>query len=153
MVYHLRRNCPFFNTLQNALNVMKEQRKRGQDPVKPLLGLGPFVVMWTLVPIYLWLQPHILHQHLIPFVFYCGLVNAYSVGQIITRHLVKDKFPYKNILILPVACAVVDSLGPKFRLWPSALGSDVYQVAFVFLCVGFAVGVYGSFVYDVIITI
>jgi ethanolaminephosphotransferase len=142
-----------FNTVQSALNVMKERRKRGQDPVKPLLGLGPFAAMWALVPIYLWLQPNILRHHLVPFVFYCGLVNAYSVGQIITRHLVKDKFPYKNILILPLACAVVDSLGPKLKLWPSALGDDVYQVAFVFLCVGFAVGVYGSFVYDVIITI
>ena len=37
--------------------------------------------------------------------------------------------------------------------WPSALGDNVYQVAFVFSCLGLAVGVYGSFVVDVIFAI
>ena len=31
-------------------------------------------------------------------------------------------------------------------LWPSVLGDGTYQIAFVFLCTGFALGVYGSFV-------
>ena len=71
----------------------------------------------------------------------------------ITRHLVKDRFPYKNILIAPLAWAIFDSLAPKLGFWPSALGDGVYQVAFVFLCVGLSLGVYGSFVHDVITTI
>lgn len=142
-----------FNTVDSALNVMKARRERKQDPLKPLLGLVPIAVTWTLIPLYLWLQPIILRQHLIPFVFYVGLVNAYSVGQMITAHLCKDRFPYQNVLIAPLAWAVLDSLGPVLGLWPSSLGDDVYQVGFAFMCTGLAIGVYGSFVHDVITTI
>lgn len=142
-----------FNTISSILNVMKARKERGQDPYEPLLGLAPVVITWTLIPAYLALNPGILHHHLIPFVLFAGIVNAYSVGQMIVRHLVKDRFPYKNILILPLAWAVFDSLGPKLGLWPSALGDDIYQVAFVFMMTGLALGVYGSFVHDVITTI
>jgi ethanolaminephosphotransferase len=142
-----------FNTITSAMNVMKARRERGQDPTKALYGLAPIMLTWTLIPAYLWLNPVILHYHLIPFVLFAGIVNAYSVGQIIVRHLVKDKFPYKNILILPLAWAVVDSTGPMVGLWPSALGDSTYQVAFVFMMTGLALGVYGSFVHDVITTI
>lgn len=142
-----------FNTISSILNVMEVRRSRGQDPVKPLLGLLPILVSWLLIPAYLWLNPIILHHHLIPFTLFAGILNAYSVGQMIVRHLVKDKFPYKNILIPPLAWAVFDSVGPLLGLWPSALGSDTYQVAFVFMMTGLAFGVYGSFVHDVITTI
>lgn len=142
-----------FNTASSILNVMEARRARGQDPVKPLYGLLPFVVSWILIPVYLWLNPIILHHHLVPFALFAGVLNAYSVGQMIVRHLVKDKFPYKNILIPPLAWAVFDSVGPLLGLWPSALGSDTYQVAFVFMMTGLAFGVYGSFVHDVITTI
>lgn len=109
---------------------------------------------------------------MVPFIFYVGLINAFSVGRMITAHLTKSAFPRTNILILPLLYAVVDSAGPVIRNtllkmhldgiylgglaklgWPSALGDGVYQVAFVFMCVGLAVGVHGSFVYDVITTI
>lgn len=142
-----------FNTYQSAQNCMKARRERGEDPYKPLLGLIPIAIQWSLIPAYLYLQPIILHFHLVPFIFYVGLVNAYSVGQMITAHLTKSRFPYQNILVAPLAWGVIDSVGPRLGLWPSSLGDDVYQVAFVFLCAGLAVGVYGSFVYDVITTI
>lgn len=142
-----------FNVVSSALGVMKARRERGQDPYKPLLGLLPVVITWTLIPAYLALNPVILHHHLIPFILFAGMVNAYSVGQMIVAHLAKARFPYQNVLILPLAWAVADSLGPRLGLWPSALGDDIYQVAFVFLCLGLALGVYGSFVHDVITTI
>lgn len=97
--------------------------------------------------LYLWLQPVILNHHMIPFVFYVGLINAYSVGQIIVAHLTKNpEFPVQNVLTLPLGFAVLDSAGPVVGAWPSALGDGMYQVAFVFLCMGLGVGVYGSFV-------
>jgi len=104
-----------------------------------------------LIPAYLYLNPEILYNHLIPFVFFAGLVNAYSVGQIITAHLVELDFPYTNVLVLPLAYGVFDSAGPFLQKnlgvgWPSALGDGGYQVAYVFLMFGIAVGVYGSFV-------
>lgn len=129
------------------MNVVEARKKNGQDPLAPLKGLIPFFTTWILVPLYLYQQPIILNHHLIPFVFYVGLINAYSVGQIIIAHLTKSpEFPQHNILTLPLALAVLDSAGPWLGLWPSALGDGIYQIAFVMLCLGLAIGVYGSFV-------
>lgn len=131
----------------SALHVIQVRKERNQNAEAPLAGLLPFFVTWTLVPIYLYQQPIILYYHLIPFIFYVGLINAYSVGQIIIAHLTKSpEFPRYNILTLPLGLAVVDSLGPMLGIWPSALGDGTYQIAFVFSCLGLAVGVYGSFI-------
>lgn len=131
----------------SALHVMQVRRERKQNPWTPLAGLVPYLITWTLVPAYLYQHPIILEQHLIPFTFYIGLINAFSVGQIIVAHLAKlKKFPRYNILSLPLGLAVFDSLGPLLGLWPSVLGDGIYQIAFVFSCLGLAVGVYGSFV-------
>ena len=134
-------------TIFSALHVMQVRREQGKAVETPLLGLIPALVIWTLTPLYLLLQPVILHQHLIPFVFYVGLINAYSVGLIIIAHLTQDsRFPMSNVLVVPLGFAALDSLGPVSGLWPSVLGSGTYQIAFVFMCLGLAVGVYGSFV-------
>jgi ethanolaminephosphotransferase len=135
----------------SAQNVVKVRHERGEKSRIALLGLIPFFVTWTLIPAYLYLQPVILNEHLVPFVFFAGLINSYSVGQMITAHLVKLPFPYYNVLILPLAYGVFDSLGPLLQEhigigWPSALGDDVYQVGYMFCMLGMAIGVYGSFV-------
>ena len=131
----------------SALHVMQVRRDQGKAVETPLLGLLPSFVTWTLAPLYLYLQPVILHQHLIPFVFYVGLINAYSVGLIIIAHLTHDpSFPMGNVLVLPLGFAALDSLAPVLGLWPSVLGFGTYQIAFVFMCMGLAMGVYGSFV-------
>lgn len=137
---------------------MEARRQRGQRARKALLGLLPFAGSWILIISYLVLQPNILHNHLVPFLLYIGLINAYSVGLMITAHLTKSRFPYHNILPLPLVYGVLDSLGPVLQSklgfgWPSALGDEVYQVAFMFTCLGLAIGVHGSFVLDVIVSI
>ena len=147
-----------YNTIESARNVIKARHDRGDRSRGALLGLLPFFGVWVLIVAYLALQPNILHNHLIPFVMFAGVVNAYSVGQIITAHLVKLDFPYMNVLGFPLAWSVIDSLGPFFQAhlgfgWPSALGDGVYQVAWMFMMLGLAGGVYGSFVVDVIVTI
>ncbi|KAK3674405.1 Phosphotransferase [Recurvomyces mirabilis] len=147
-----------FNTVESAMNAMSARRKRNERARDALIGLLPFFAIWTVIASYLALQPNILHNHLVPFVFYVGLINAYSVGQMITAHLTKAQFPYQNVLALPLIYGVMDAIGPALQSrigfgWPSALGDGVYQVAFMFTCLGFAVGVYGSFVVDVIVTI
>lgn len=99
-------------------------------------------------------------RHLVPFVMYVGLINAYSVGQMIIAHLVKKEFPYRNVLLLPLLVGVVDGVcGSRayLGLWGGGLlfgggnGGEVYQVALVFCSLGLAVGVYGSFVVGVFI--
>lgn len=136
------------------MNVIKARRAKGDKSRYALVGLIPFAITWTLIPAYLYLNPDILHNHLVPFAFFCGLINAYSVGQIITAHLVKLDFPYYNVLILPLAYGVFDSLGPFLQQnfgfgWPSALGDGGYQVAYMFMMLGAGIGVYGSFVVSI----
>jgi len=143
------RNQP--NPHHSSINVIKARRARGDRSRGALLGLLPFFGTWTVIPAYLYLNPVILHEHLVPFVFFAGLVNAYSVGQIITAHLVELRFPYHNVLVVPIAYGVFDSLGPFLKEkvgfgWPSALGDGVYQAAYLFCMLGIAIGVYGSFV-------
>ncbi|KAH8884317.1 Choline/ethanolaminephosphotransferase [Thozetella sp. PMI_491] len=146
------------NTVESARNVIKARRARGDRSRYALVGLMPFFTAWAFVIAYLWLQPNILHNHLVPFVIFVGLINAYSVGQMITAHLVKLDFPYWNVIVIPLSLGVIDSIGPVLQStfgfgWPSALGDSVYQVAYMFCMLGMAVGVYGSFVVDVIVTI
>ena len=141
-----------FNTVESARNVIRARRANGNRSRRALLGLLPFFATWALIVAYLFLQPDILHGHLIPFALFAGIVNAYSVGQMIVAHLAKLDFPYGNILTLPLAAAVADSLAPQLG-GRSILGDGVYQVAFMFCMLGLAVGVYGSFVVDVIVTI
>ncbi|KAL2149986.1 hypothetical protein VTH82DRAFT_7662 [Thermothelomyces myriococcoides] len=150
-----------YNTVESARNVIRARRARGDRSRHALLGLVPFGITWALIAAYLYLQPTILRGYLVPFAVFAGIVNAYSVGQMITAHLVKLPFPYWNVLVVPLAVGVLDSLGPVLLRhspvpglgWPSALGDGVYQVAFMFCMLGMAVGVYGSFVVDVIVTI
>lgn len=146
------------NTLESSSNVIRARRRRGDKSRGALAGLLPFAAIWVFVLAYLKLNPRILNNHLVPFVLFVGLINAYSVGQMITAHLVGQRFPYHNVLGLLLVLGVGDSMGPilqaKFGVgWPSALGEDSYQVAYVFLMLGTAIGVYGSFVVDVIVTI
>lgn len=146
------------NTVESSINVIRARRERGDRSRGALLGLLPFFSIWAMIVTYLYLQPIILYHHLVPFVFFAGLINAYSVGRMITAHLVKLPFPYWNVVAAPLAFGVLDSIGPvlleHFGLgWRSALGDAEYQVAFMFLSLGLAIGVYGSFVVDVIVSI
>ena len=136
----------FFAIGSSILHVMQVQRKRGQDPVKPLYGLLPIVVVWALVSAYLYMQPTILEQYTVPFALFVGMVNAYSVGRMITAHLTKTEFPYFNVLLVPLALAVVDSFGQVIGLWPGVLNDETRQIGFMFACLGLSVGVYGSFI-------
>ncbi|EFW18544.1 hypothetical protein D8B26_005310 [Coccidioides posadasii str. Silveira] len=143
-----------FSTVMSIMNVIDVRRKRGQSTLQPLLGLLPVAAAWTLITSYLHLNPIILNHHLVPFSLFVGIINAYSVGRMIIAHLVKTEFPYQNVLLFPLLFAVFDSAAPKMGWpWPGYLGDSTNQVAFVFGCLGLALGVYGSFVYDVITTI
>ncbi|KAL4942223.1 hypothetical protein BDV06DRAFT_192749 [Aspergillus oleicola] len=143
----------FFATGESIVHVVKVRKERRKDPIQPLYGLLPLVASWVLVPLYLYLNPAILENHLVPFALYAGLVNAYAVGRMICAHLVKAEFPYFNILLGPLILSVLDSTGALVGLWSNTLVSTIGQPAYVFLCLGLSIGVYGSFVHDIITTI
>jgi ethanolaminephosphotransferase len=131
----------------HVISLQKDTAPHTRSHKSPLLGLAPCFLRWVVVAAYLYLQPVILHQHLVPFVFFVGLLNAYSVGQIIIAHLTKNEnFPYENVLTWPLLLAAIDSAGLRLGLWPSVLGTGTYQIAFMFACLGLGIGVYGSFV-------
>lgn len=153
LVHRHFQSSPLLTANVSAMNVANAQKNPAphtKDHISPLVNLLPAITTWILVPIYLWLQPTILHEHLVPFVIYVGLINAYSVGKIIIAHLVKShRFPMTNSLLIPLWVGVGDSLGQKLGLWPSMLGSGTYQIAFMFSCLGLAVGVHGSFIVSI----
>ncbi|KAL7266026.1 Phosphotransferase, partial [Rhizina undulata] len=152
-----------FNIIQSSQNVISARRSKNLPIFPALAGLAPFFLTWALVPIWLYLRPTILNEHLIPFMFFLGISFAYQVGLIITAHLTKSRFPYLNVLLLPILAGTLDAAGPWIKHndgalgdlvgWPSVLGDGTYTVAYVFGCLGLAVGVYGSFIVDVIETI
>ena len=139
------------------MNVIRARRSQKKSIWPALAGLLPFFLTWTMIPIWLHLRPDILADHLVPFMFFVGAAFAYQVGLIITAHLTKSRFPYLNVLFVPIMFGTIDSIGPELMYytkglvgWPSVLGDGVYQIAYVFLCLGLAWGVYGSFVVSTI---
>jgi len=141
-----------FNIIQSSQNVIRSRRAKDLPVFPALAGLAPFALTWTLLPLWLSQRPAILQQHLIPFLFFIGLSFAYQVGLIITAHLTKSSFPYANILLLPILFGTADACAPKFGV-ASVLGDGHYEIAYVFACLGLALGVHGSFVVDVITSI
>ena len=144
--------------IHSTINVLKARRARQESALPALFGHLPYVILWIMVPLYLQLHPTILRHHFIPFALYVGLVNAYAVGQIIVAHITKAEFPSQNILVLPLLFSILDAAGPWLQEhigigWPSSLGYGPYQISFLFMSLGVAVGVYGSFVVDVIVAI
>ncbi|KAA8914677.1 CDP-alcohol phosphatidyltransferase-domain-containing protein [Sphaerosporella brunnea] len=153
-----------FNIVQSSLNVIRARRAKGLPAAPALAGLLPFFLTWLAIPAWLSLRPLILTQHLVPFLFFVGIAFAYQVGLIIVSHLTKSSFPFLNVLYLPILVGLLDAAGPWIRDftafyvgkafgWRSALGDGEFETAYVFACLGLALGVHGSFVVDVITNI
>ena len=135
--------------------MIKVRRSKGLPVGEALAGLIPFLTLIITAPIWLALRPTILKEHLLPFMFFLGASFAYQVGLIIVAHLTQSPFPFINVMLLPIFILIgmLDSMGPSLLQytngiigWPSALGDGHYQVGYVFLCMGLALGIYGSFV-------
>ncbi|KAG0133111.1 hypothetical protein HOY82DRAFT_483162, partial [Tuber indicum] len=147
-----------FNIVQSSHNVTRARRSKNLPVAPALLGLASFFTTWLAIPLRLSLCLEILHEHILPFIFFIGASFAYQVGLIITAHLTKSPFPYFNVLSRPILAVTLDSLRPflQARLglgWPSVLGGGPYTIAYVFACLGLRIGVYGSFVVDVVANI
>jgi len=147
-----------FNIVQSSHNVTRARRSKNLPVAPALLGLAPFFTTWLAIPLWLSLRLEILHEHILPFIFFIGASFAYQVGLIITAHLTKSPFPYFNVLSLPILAGTLDALGPflQARLglgWTSVLGGGPYTIAYVLACLGLSIGVYGSFVVDVVTNI
>ena len=135
--------------------MIKVHRSKKLPVGEAFAGLIPFLTLVTMSSIWLALRPKILKEHLLPFMFFLGASFAYQVGLIIVAHFTQSPFPFFKGMLLTIFIFIgmMDSMG-IFLLqytsgiigWPSALDDDHYQVGYVFLCMGLALGVYGSFV-------
>lgn len=131
-----------FNILGASVNVIAARRKQGLSVFPALAGLLPFTVSSTIFGTFAYLNPNIVIESCIPFMLFIGTCLAYSVGLMITAHVTHAAFPFFTpyFLLIPMVISII--FRHKIR--------EVESVIVVWLSLGLAIGVYGSFVVDVI---
>ncbi|KAI5284495.1 hypothetical protein KEM54_001290 [Ascosphaera aggregata] len=134
-----------FNVVASICQALSAVKSRGENRREALKGLLPALEMWTLVCIYLYLKPSVLGCCTLGVILYIGLMNAFSVSQMICAHVTKAPFPYRNILTLPLYMGILDNLGREIGFWSDDLMGD--HSAFIYASLGLSLGVYGSFVH------
>lgn len=131
-----------FNILSASMNVIAARRQKGLPLAPALAGLVPFFLSSSVTFTFAYLNPVIVKEFCVPFMFFVGTCLAYSVGLIITAHVTHAEFPYFTpyFLLLPMLAAIFlnDKVGPT------------EAVSVVWMSLGLAVGIYGSFIVDVI---
>lgn len=131
-----------FNILGASYNVIQARRKKNEPLAPALAGLLPFFLSSGITFTFAYLNPSIVYKSCIPFMFYVGTSLAYSVGLIITAHVTHAEFPYFTpyFLLFPMIGAILlnHKVGPQ------------EAVIVVWMSLGLAIGVYGSFIVDVI---
>lgn len=131
-----------FNIMSASMNVIAARRKRGEPLAPALAGLLPFFLSSSITFTFAYLNPTIVTEFCVPFMFFVGTCLAYSVGLIITAHVTHADFPYFTpyFLLLPMLTAI---------LFNSKVG-PTEAVSVVWMSLGLAIGIYGSFIVDVI---
>lgn len=131
-----------------ALNVLLALRnvvKQG-DFAKKLRGLIPYCILTGGWILWISLVPQILYQFPIQITLSYGLSFALLVGRIITAHVAHQEFPMYNILHLaPFVGLAFHYLAPSWGYFP--MQGDM---AALWCFVGLSLGVYGSFVAEII---
>lgn len=131
-----------FNIIGASLNVIAARRRKNEPLAPALAGLVPFFISSAITTTFAYLNPSIVNQACIPFMLFIGTLLAYSVGLMITAHVTHAEFPYFTpyFLLIPTIVAIIcdNRIGPR--------EAEIV----VWLSLGISVGVYGSFVVDVI---
>lgn len=131
-----------FNILSASINVIRARQKKGEPLAPALAGLLPFFLSSGITFSFAYLNPNIVYRSCIPFMCFVGTCLAYSVGLMITAHVTHAEFPYFTpyFLLFPMIGAILfkDKVGPQ------------EAVLVVWLSLGLSIGVYASFVVDVI---
>ncbi len=136
-----------FNILSASDNVVKFYRKQNKPAYPALRGIIPFFVYYSAVFLFVMAAPSIMETDILPYIFQIGATAAFTVGRIITAHLTLQSFPYFNILTLFPLLQIV-----AYYIFTHIYSVDSALVANKLVWFGFgtSVGVYGSFVMEVI---
>ncbi|PWN93401.1 Choline/ethanolaminephosphotransferase [Acaromyces ingoldii] len=102
----------FANVVASYSNVVKARRANKRDPISPLLGLAPLVIL--LVCLWTWSTARgaaVLRdgQAYVALVCAFGLMFAYTVGLLIVAHVTKAPFPYFNVALGWAILGALDS--------------------------------------------
>lgn len=135
-----------FNVYQSSYNVYKTKKASNQSFKEALLGTIPFFTFYGSVFAWAYSFPSIVKYHLLPLCFGIGICFAFTVGRMITAHVSKQSFPVWNPLIfLPLVGILITQLGLHMGLTETLAGFGA-----VWLMVGISIGVYGSFIAEII---
>jgi len=92
-------------------------RKDKNLPVAPaLMGVIPYIGMSLVAYAWLDASPHIVNQHIVPWILYIGLSFGYTVGLMITAHVTHQPFPLFNISFLPLIFGALNANLPLLGL-------------------------------------
>ncbi|ORY74615.1 peptidase C65 Otubain-domain-containing protein [Protomyces lactucae-debilis] len=130
------------NIFGSSVNVIAARRKNNLPLAPALSGLIPFFLSSGITMLFAWLNPTVVTEQCVPFLFFLGILFAYSVGLMITAHITHAPFPYFT---------------PYFLLFPMLAGiafnhkiGAMEARDIVWLSLGLSLGIHGSFVVDVI---
>lgn len=142
-------NALGMNIYQALVNVHKSTLKKGLPFGPAFRGVVPFVAFYVALITWIYLSPSIMYDHLLPLAFATGISFAFTVGRIILAHVTQQAFPMWNpLLLLPFAGIFTVFLGQYLEWDPELTG-----ICSVWAGLGIALGVYGSFIAEIIFEI
>lgn len=135
-----------FNIVQSSQNVFAARRKQGLPLMPALVQTLPFFVFFASVFGWIYIEPKILHYHLLPLMITIGAIFAFTVGRIILAHVTKQDFPYCNpLLFLPSIGLLAKFIGSYFQWDEEQTG-----ISIIWAGLGLSVGIYGAFIAEIV---
>ena len=113
----LELNCCPLSFLQNSFQHVIKARQDKNLPIFPaLVGVAPYIGMSLVAYAWLDASPHIVNQHIVPWILYIGLSFGYTVGLMITAHVTHQPFPLFNVSFLPLIFGALNANLPLLGL-------------------------------------
>ncbi|KAG0323834.1 hypothetical protein BGZ99_002451 [Dissophora globulifera] len=136
------------NILTAFQHVIKARRDKNLPVASALVGVVPYMGMSLVAYSWLNASPHIVFEHIVPWILYIGLSFGYTVGLMITAHVTHQPFPLFNVSFVPLLFGALNANLPAFgfeRLFGSHM-EDIY----LWSCLAVSAGAYAHFAINVV---
>ncbi|KAG0302702.1 hypothetical protein BGZ98_007293 [Dissophora globulifera] len=136
------------NILTAFQHVIKARRDKNLPVGSALVGIVPYMGMSLVAYSWLNASPHIVFEHIVPWILYIGLSFGYTVGLMITAHVTHQPFPLFNVSFVPLLFGALNANLPAFgfeRLFGSHM-EDIY----LWSCLAVSAGAYAHFAINVV---
>ncbi|ANB13357.1 diacylglycerol cholinephosphotransferase [Sugiyamaella lignohabitans] len=138
-----------FNIQAASSHVLAARAKKNLPFLPAIYELIPFLFFFGTLMVWILISPTILYGYLLPLAFATGIISAFTVGRIITAHVTSQKFPLWNPLLFMPSIGIAVNILSKLFGWDETLS----EVAAVWAGLGLSIGVYGSFIAEIIVEI